>query len=168
MALCSLRRCCLTLAGLFLAAGCSGSDDGDLPPRAAVSGIVTHNGQPVEGATVLFFPQGEHNHVATGLSNASGKYALQTFGTNDGAVPAKFAVTVRKTELIYTGAAPVPGAADDAEVPPSVEKHMLPEKYGDASTSGLEATVAAGQENVFNFELEGAVTGAEVKNLGAP
>jgi len=134
-----------------LVAGCSGSAV-DRPAPVAATGVVTHNGTPVEGALIVFQPAG-HNFAATGRTDAKGAFVLTAFEPNDGAVPGEYKVAVTKTEVSVQGAA----TSDDAPTTRS-EKVLLPIKYARADGSGLVASVKEGTENKFEFKLEGDVS----------
>lgn len=136
--------------------GCGGSS-ADRPDTVPVSGIVRHNDQPVEGATVIFAPTG-HQYAAAGQTNAEGRFTLRTFEPDDGAVPGDFRVTVRKVEVTSQGGAisDDAGGAADAGGPPPQEQWHLPGRYANASTSGLTASVAESEQEDFEFKLEGA------------
>jgi hypothetical protein len=113
-------------------------------------GVVTYQGQPAAGASVAFEPIGEATPGAYGHTDARGRFRLQTFGRDDGAIPGEYAVTIRKIE-----ASPLPPDYDP-DNPPPVEpaKDLLPEMYGNPATSGLSATVTAQGPNVFTFALD--------------
>ena len=102
-----LRWCLVGAMAIALAAGCSGVKR---PTLVRVSGTVTVNGKPVEGATVVFTPMEGGARNAEGITDASGVYQLTTFEPNDGVILGKHAVTIRK------GAAPA-GPAMSAENP---------------------------------------------------
>jgi hypothetical protein len=144
-----------TLAALAIIplGGCSG-EKVDLPSRAKVTGVVTHNGSPVEGADVTFVPTG-HKHAASGRTDATGTYTLMTFEAGDGAVPGDYKVIVSKTKVM-SDAAP---ASDDA-VQTVRQQVLLPLKYAAAETSGLVASVKEGTDNKFDFALEGDLSKA--------
>jgi hypothetical protein len=98
---------------------------------APVRGVVIIDGQPVEGATVVF-NHVEGKYAAVGVTDPNGNFVLRTFKQNDGAVPGVYRVAIsKKTD----------GGAD-----------VVPMKYGDSNTSGLTAEVRAGA-NEFRFEL---------------
>jgi hypothetical protein len=137
-----------------MAVGCGG------PATVPVSGTVTLDGEPVDGATVTFVPEGE-GRPANGNTDASGNFTLTTFTGGDGALPGSYNVTVFKT------AAPVEadtegedaGAAGDeseGEVNPDVmgadvsadAESLLPAKYSVATTTDLKVEVKAGMEPV--------------------
>lgn len=81
------------LALLLAVAGCS-SKYTPVP----VSGEVTLDGQPVDGATVYFYAVGDakEGRPATGQTDKEGKFRLSTLGTNDGALPGTYKVVVAK------------------------------------------------------------------------
>ncbi|QDU35839.1 hypothetical protein Mal4_01210 [Maioricimonas rarisocia] len=136
------------------AVGCSGSS-GDQwtegrPETVPVTGVVTLNGEPLEGATVAFEPQGGE-HAAYGRTDEEGRFVLTTFEDGDGAVAGGYVVSVRKSEVVTT---PNP---QDPNGPPlkSEQIDYVPEKYTRSRTSELEALVSADGENEFTFTLEG-------------
>ena len=77
----------LASLGLLFVLGCSSSDDGvaGRPKTYPVDGLVLYNGNPVEGATVVFNSPTE-NRGAAGLTDAQGRFTLKTFKPGDGAV----------------------------------------------------------------------------------
>jgi hypothetical protein len=70
--------------GFLSCSGCGGSKE----KVVAVSGTVTHNGQPVPGIVVSFVPEAQtETGVSTGETNESGKYNLTVVKTgSSGAV----------------------------------------------------------------------------------
>jgi hypothetical protein len=143
-----------------LGLGCA-QEGVDRPATYPVTGTVTHNGEPVAGATVTFV-SGAGGRSAAGVTDASGKYSLTTFKSGDGAALGQYGVKIVKYE---GGTGDAPGGAGEPLEPGGVEpvegaeeaeqelKNLLPEKYAEPSTSGLNATVAEG-DNVFDFPLE--------------
>ncbi len=132
--------------------GCGGGGDGDRPSRVPVSGVITISGQPLAGATVVFIPVA-HNYGATAMTDSDGAYELQTFDPKDGAVPGRYQVTVRKVESPVGVPATEEPPDDDDAGPLFVEKSLIPAKYGQPNTSGLEAQVAESGENKLSFDL---------------
>lgn len=162
----AIRECfAMCAVACALAAGCSGpTGAADRQPTAPASGVVTHRGEPVEGATVTFIPA--TNPVpAYGITDAEGRFQLTTYEQDDGAIIGEHYVTVNKT----TGATPPSGPAStgnndpedfDNYVPPSlgvtpppVVKHLVPERYSQPETSGLTAKVTSDGPNSFTFDL---------------
>lgn len=150
----------LIVVGIALVAGCP-EQGADRPKTVPVSGTVTYNDAPVEGATVTFVPSGS-GKAATGITDASGKYTLGTFASDDGAVPGSYGVKIVKFKSApraddgvedmdseaYDAAQQAGGAEEPAEA-----ENELPEKYADPKTSGFEATVAEGQTDPVDFAL---------------
>jgi hypothetical protein len=138
------------IALLIAGAGC----DGRRSP-VPVSGIVTVDGQPVEGATVTFHPVGDdrEGRPATGQTDKTGTFRLTT-GTEDGARPGAYKVVVIKNVL----AGPqrkIPDFPDtpegrsqrdrfvwkqfgDDQVP---YRNVLPDRYGDLKTTPLTCAI---------------------------
>jgi len=148
------------LAVLFcVVSGCGGPAR---PKTATVTGTVLLDGNPVEGAQVVFICEGAPRN-ATGKTDAAGKFSLTTFEEGDGAVLGEHKITVSKFD---SSEAPAMSASDpSADYGAAMEaagggdatlggmiKRELPEKYGDAKTSGLSETVADGS-NDFTLEL---------------
>lgn len=148
---------------LVMATGCSRGDG--RPKTYPVTGTVTLNGSPVEGATVVFVPKSpaqpgaQGPQAATATTDASGKYVLGTFARGDGAIPGEYLVRVFKYP-----APPPPtggsGSSEDEYVPPEESgappapppKNLLPEKYANENTSGLSFTVEP-KSNTFDIQL---------------
>lgn len=145
-----LRGGLLGLAALWNC-GCGGTlaEPRDRPKRVSAIGVVSYKGVPVEGAIVVFTPEGE-GVGALGRTDAKGQFSLTTFLPDDGAVPGSYHVSVRKVEID----APPPQATEDAVAPPTVERSVLPDKYADPQLSGLKGTVADGTTNEFTFDLQ--------------
>lgn len=139
--------------GLVVMAGCDTSaPKREGPPTYPVSGTVTQGGASVTDATVRFEPA-DGSQGATGRTDAQGAYTLSTFAAGDGALAGDYRVTIVKME--GEGAQAVSeddpnytGEEIDVEM-----KNVLPEKYSNAETSELTATVAEGT-NTFDFPLE--------------
>jgi hypothetical protein len=157
------------VAGVALLAvwGCGSGGDG--PGYAGVSGVVTMDGNPVEGATVVFTPTGAGT-MSMGLTNASGEFTLTTSTGKKGAAIGDHAVTV---SLVIMPEAATTGSVDDlatqmpseAQDPAAAEAaaakaakasqpvYLVPQKYGDAKTSGLTATITSGGLSGHKIEL---------------
>lgn len=153
-----MARGYLALGLLLLAAGCGQFDDPNRPATYPVTGTITHNGKPVEGAMVRF-ELADGSRSAIGKTDANGKYVLTTFSANDGALPGQYRVSILK----YETPPRTPSSKSEAEyVPPeaaglaqqaTIPKNLLPAKYADVKTSGLAATVSESGENRFDFSL---------------
>lgn len=135
-------------SGLLLVAGGCGS--GDMIP---VEGVVTLDGQPLEGAAVSFVPD-QTGRPAQGETDAAGKFKLSTAAAGQGVVPGKYKVGVSKMEK-PAGAG---GASPDGKVqlsgpptgkgPPPIPKSLVPGKYVNPNTSEITVVVEIGMEAV--------------------
>ncbi|MEX1224712.1 MAG: hypothetical protein WEA31_09215, partial [Pirellulales bacterium] len=102
--------------------GCGGSDQ----PRAYhATGEVVYQGQPVEGAQVMFMPAAARQATAT--TDADGNFVLSTYKTGDGAVAGEHEVTVAKM---------VKADPNDTSSYPEM-RAAIPVKYNNPRTSGL-------------------------------
>ena len=137
-----------------LVAGCSGGAGG---PYATVSGKVTHNGNPVEGAKVNFFSTVESSGQAGGsysaMTDSSGKYVIAMIGEQPGIPPGMYKVTIVKLEIKGN----LPPDFDQGQLEASgMAKNMLPKDYESVMTTKLSATLEPGKNENVNFELKGA------------
>jgi len=124
-------------AVLFAFIGCAKSD------IVPVTGTVTLNGQAAENVEVMFNPKGT-GRMATGYTDASGRFKLSTAKPNDGATPGEYVVTLGEH---YTDKAP--------PLPPLGQSLPMrfPQQYGDPTKSPLTATVERGKPNDFKFDI---------------
>lgn len=144
-----MLRSLQVVASLLVAAsliGCGDQDDGR-PARVDATATIRYQGQPVEGATVTFVPEQEGGKAAFGTTDASGTATLGTFRAADGAMPGSYVVTVSKIEIEELSTKDRHGMLEVRD------KHLVPEKYGDAETSGLTVTVSESGMNEFTFDL---------------
>jgi len=124
-----------------------------------VTGTVTVDGQPMEEIKIVFVPSDETGLAAFGTTDASGKFRLSSPSrpVGSGAKPGEYIPTFSKEELVSTasgdqGQAPPTGMMVSAP-PPKIIQH-IPEKYGNAKTSGFDPVkVEKGKKNDFVFEL---------------
>jgi len=123
------------LMAAWLFVGCSG---GGADGLTQVTGTVKHNGQPLKSGTITFMPVAGTTS-ATG-EIADGEYSLSTTTPGDGAPPGDYKVSVTAWEKLPT--------MTEAGVP------AVPEKYMNASTSGLTAKIEAQGSQEVNFDLQ--------------
>ncbi len=86
---------------LLFVCGCGGSSEFDVVP---VSGVITLDGNPLEGAEVVFAPQAVKGQASVGpasvgTTDESGKYVLTTTKGDDGAVIASHTVSVKLNKI---------------------------------------------------------------------
>ena len=117
------------------------------PPVVYVEGVVTMNGEPLEGANVGFTPSSTPGSMsAAGFTDAKGKFVLSAHTARFGAgtTVGDYIVVVSKTII--------PPGEEDKDSPKVVL--VTPEVYQLKETSPLRATVKNGK-NRFEFELSG-------------
>ena len=134
-------------------AGCQSTESGgNHPPVVKATGTVTYKGDPVEGAEVTF-NNPSANYSGTAKTDSSGRFTLSTFGKNDGVVPGKQLVAIRRVEVIDKTPPNVDVSAGGAALPPEI-RWLIPQKYSDFKKSGLTAEVTEGGKNDFTFDLK--------------
>jgi hypothetical protein len=124
-------------------AGCGGGG------KVQVTGVVTLDSRPVEGAMVTFIPVAkDRGQIAHGTTDKDGVFRLSTSKPNDGAFPGEYKVTVVYAE----GAEPPPAkgvkeafqgfqkAQRQKRKPP---KYNIPARYGDPARTDLRQNVPA-------------------------
>ncbi|MDR3108196.1 MAG: hypothetical protein LBU65_00715 [Planctomycetaceae bacterium] len=119
-----------------------------------VSGKVTYEGKAVEGATVIFSPVDRtKGNPASGITDAAGKYVLQTLlgDVGAGTTPGEYKVSISKNENVETGR--TQKETDGTIIKEYRAENRLPAKYAQTTTSPLSATVKEGT-NTFDFILE--------------
>lgn len=150
----------ITLAAL---AGCSGGS-GNL---ATVSGTVTHNGAPVNGAQVTLHSTvaaaGQQAASYSATTDSNGKYVIAMVGKEPGIPPGMYKVTIVKLNLSGN----LPEDFDQGQVEASgVGRNVLPEDYERVTTTQLSVTLEAGKNENKNFDLKGKATSAT--DFGTP
>lgn len=165
-----------TLAALFCLGWllpCTGCGVGG-PRTSPATGTVLYNGEPLEGATVLFSRgQGDlaSGEMSLSVTDAQGRFELSTHLSGQeqvkGVAAGQYQVTISKkippdgmslgryqeildaaNEMGRTGAVVPP----DKQPPQLVE--MLPARYSTFGQSELKAEVTADGPNQFEFKLE--------------
>lgn len=162
------RRMRILVGGcLWAATGCgTDTDSGSAsrPPVFPVAGVVLYKDQPVEGAHITFRPAGDAPG-AFARTDKEGRFRLQTFKPNDGAVKGEHIVTVQKTEVAAVDSEPKSSeelfAAMERQAksgkppgPPAAAKSLLPARYADPKQTELKANVMADNANTFEFKLK--------------
>ncbi|MEN1680960.1 MAG: carboxypeptidase-like regulatory domain-containing protein [Planctomycetota bacterium] len=148
----------LLAAALLALTGCN--SNGLVP----VTGEVSLDGEPVVSAAVMFFPEGP-GRPAWAHTDASGAFELTTYRDKDGAALGSYKVSVTKVveEMVKAPKKPLDSAAAEikAELQGRRRKReiwLVPQRYADASASGLVFAVESRGKNHAVFEL---ASGAE-------
>lgn len=149
---CIISLICL-LAVSF--AGCGGPKG--LEDLNTASGVITLDGEPIEGAQITLVPTGT-GRSAGAVSDAKGVFKFQTLQANDGVADGEYIVTVTKlrTENPYTeeeqkmlnesGRRHNDVFGKDRPEPTTVNE--LPRKYSLPQTSGLTLTIAGNSKDL--------------------
>lgn len=125
------------LLSVLAVVGC-GSDG---PELADVTGTVTLDGKPLQGARVTFAPESKGS-PSYGMTDAEGNYSLMYSRDESGAMVAKHNVSIETEKL---------SAEDMAEGVPVPEFVPVPEKYN--QPGALTADVKPG-DNDIDFDLK--------------
>lgn len=168
------QRLYFVLVPLILV-GCGGGSD--RPSLAPASGIVTLNGEPVEGASLTFIPVAG-GRPGSAITDAQGRYTIKTYQDAPGAITGEHKVAVIKISgpgaYVIQGDAPAEAAATDEpgsgeddgsdglseiEVFDSTETkepeliYDVPQRYMNADESGLLITVPPEGSSELNLSL---------------
>jgi hypothetical protein len=143
----------LVLAGVLGALGCSGGGrSGDF---AQVSGIVTKDSVPVDGAKVTFYStvqaEGSKKGVVSVMTDNSGRYLIATVGDDPGLAPGMYKVTVTKLDAQGAGQDGIDQGQLEAA---GTSKNLMPMDYENVKTTKLSVTLEAGK-NEKSFDLKG-------------
>lgn len=140
----------------LLFTGCSGSGGGTPPPKLyPVTGTVKYKGQAVPGAKVMFLGDGT-SPPAVGVTDEAGNFTLSSLA-GTGAVGGRHVVAIVKNTgndapKIMMTMEEAAAAAQNPPTPPA-ESSLIPVKYTDGATSGLEFEVKTSGENHFIIDL---------------
>ena len=138
---------------LAVAIGCSGKGSGIL---ATVSGRVTQDGAPLDGARVTFYSttevEGKPGGSYGALTDSNGKYLIATVGKELGIPPGMYKVTVTK----LSGGSNLPPDFDRGQLEAAGSAvNLLPKDYESLANTKLSATLQSGKNENVDFELKG-------------
>jgi Carboxypeptidase regulatory-like domain len=144
----------IILVSLGALAGCS-KGPGDY---AHVSGTVTLDGAPVEGAKVTFVStvevKGAKAEYST-VTDSSGKYMIAGVGKDPGIPPGMYKVVI--TKLVMKGGkvkAPEEGFDMMQLEMSGMGVNELPKGYAEVNSTKLSATLETGKNPNVNFDLK--------------
>jgi hypothetical protein len=138
----------VTVLAAMLAAGCSGATK---PEIAAVDGVITFKGKPVQHAKVVFLPQNvAGGSVCVGQADDEGRFAriVMVETGAEGAAVGTYHVSVTEA---WPAGAPIP--VDDMGQEKSPPRQKWPQKYRDSASGALKVDVVADKQNHFEFDL---------------
>lgn len=132
----------------FSVGGCS-KPDPKLPKLVPVSGIVTLDGKPLEGASVTFRPVGSTpGSGAFGACGPDGRYELKSARTQEvGTAVGEYRVTINKLSDDAPVSGDRPAATDETTI------DLLPARYSSYDGTELKASVPP-DGGKFDFDLK--------------
>lgn len=133
----------MTLCLSILGCGDAGSDQ---PELGLVKGVVSIDGEPLDGASITFYP--DSGRQATATTDADGNYELIYIRTTKGCKLGHNKVVIST----LTEAEDAAEEGDDAKIEVKRVAEKIPRKYN--SRTKLEADVKPG-DNTFDFKLTG-------------
>lgn len=133
---------------LILLAGCSGDDKWkqDRPKTVPAEGTITLNGKPLEDATIVLTSD---SNGCSGKSDKEGKFKLEAFSPDPGAVPGSYKVMITKAEYPLT-----PDPSEKETNKPIYAKLLVPKKYTSPETSGLTVDIPETGKTDIKLELK--------------
>ena len=134
---------------LTIAAFGCGKKNPNLPDCVSVTGTVTLDAKPIEGAVVYFMPTGDTRGVdAYGKTDSKGRYSLGSRKIGKGTPVGQYKVMICK-------AAPADGSnpgGKDFDPATSPSRELIPAKYSHRLHTTLTATVEDGGSEI-DFDL---------------
>ncbi len=148
--------CCVVSFGTMIAFGCSSG--GQAPPKLGstveVTGVITLDGKPLEGASIRFAPKSEKGfHGAVGQTDAEGKYDLYTDLGNgeskDGVLPGDYIIYISR--MVRPDGSLIPASANE---PPMLYggRDSIPLKY--STDKGRLSYHVKEKGGTFDIKLE--------------
>lgn len=124
-------RACVVLRTLFMAlvaatgVGCGSGEPA--PKLVSVSGTITLDGKPLDGATLAFIPSKSRQvQPSWAYTDAAGKYALKTPEGNSGVQEGEYRIVISK--LVMHDGSPIPPGSQTAAVD---GRELVPHPHSD-------------------------------------
>jgi hypothetical protein len=128
-----IRYALLVVVLLLAASGCGRR-------LVKLEGTVTLDGQPLEGATVTFVPEGGSGPSASGLTGSDGVFSLTTRTSGDGVAPGAYKVTVTKSVVPEVAGTEQPNTSDPQSMMKAMKEYA--DKHKQAKDSGKKPAAA--------------------------
>jgi hypothetical protein len=135
-------RCALLLCTFLALGGCDSA-----PTRVPVTGSVSVNGKPAEGAILMFHPSDPKEATASAVAEADGSYKIVS-GGESGLIQGKYQVTV-----IWPDPSKKPTQAQIMMGTAEPGPDLLKGKYSSKTTSPLSAEITSTSAKLPPFEL---------------
>jgi hypothetical protein len=142
----------------LLMIGCGGEK---VPATYAVTGNVTFEGKPLEGADVVLVPTNPTDPAAKSagaVTDSQGNFSVKTYWAADrqldGALPGDYGIAVTKLEKRDVPPDKKPEEVMALHMQLGPPKSLLPAKYGAPTTSGFKVTVGKASPEPLKLELQ--------------
>jgi len=148
-----LLGCCL------LAWGCGGK-------KVIVHGLVTLDGQPLDGAQVGFVPENSELSGGGAITKSKGEFEIVPYENSNVLEPGVYAVTVNKIELPPQLQAKLKDVPPDSVIakqmsgalspmgPAGSRNNVVPPQYRAKESTPFKVTLKAGTNELEPFELK--------------
>ena len=143
----------LLFAAVSFVSGCGGTDFGEM---GSVKGKVTFKGEKIAPETKVIFMQMDKGYAGFGFTDADGNYSIEWHreGTKfDGLPVGNYKVLVQPPGAIDVEELSADEILDGADKKIAEQKPVFDPKYTQTATSGIEFTIAAG-ENTCDIALD--------------
>lgn len=133
-----LQIACRYLIGVLCVAAAIGCG----PPKTVVTGTVTLNGEPIERASVEFFPRDGKGRTAGGFTDPAGRYRVEVS-------PKEMRATVSLVEVVRQDRRQVSEENPDG----NVMEEIIPPQFSDRKETELTVTPIDGTTTTADFTL---------------
>jgi len=145
------------LFSAVIATTCVGCGGTEMPTTYPVTGAVTYDGRPVEGAAVALVPTSDKGRSASGITDREGTFSVSTYidpaNSPAGALPGDYIVTISKFSQpdMPKGLTPWEEQTWSTKNP---AKSLLPKRYLSPSTSTVKLSVTGADVAPLTIELK--------------
>ncbi len=137
----------ILVLAIFMIVGCGGETAN---PLASASGVVTLDGKPIEGVSILLIPKEgtSSGRISYGLTDAEGRFELRVSPDQSGAIIGSHWVQLEK--LTQQDGSPIPPGSSPEEV---AAMNQLPQAYSDAGSTPISAEIPESGTSNLAFDL---------------
>lgn len=150
-----MRSYIILLTVMSMTIGCGGDK---LPKTYAVTGVVTLDDKPLEGADIVLVPSSPTLKSAGGISDAQGRFSLKTYfdpkNHVSGAMTGDYGVAITKLEKREVSGSLKPEEAMAQTMKMGPAKSAIPKKYNAPSTSGFKLSIGTTPPPPLKLDLK--------------
>jgi len=156
-----------TIVVLVVSVGCaftlSGCGGPERIPVVPASGTVTYSNLPLDGATLVFAPEGDGKYVGSAISVGGGEFEIQ-MNNQKGALPGRYKVIV--TKYVHTDPVLDSGGHEES---PGESQLLTPYRYSRLETTDLSVEVPDGGSTDLKIVVpEGSTNDPTKPQTGKP